>query len=438
MNFFRAAFFISILTYIGSPFGIANPIQIDFGSDTIHLCAWEPTEIIPYVSGGVQPYTYNWSTGDSTPTLELIAVAGAQILVLSITDSLLQQASDTVILHGFPECVWPGDANGDGLSNNLDLLFLGQAYGGVGIGRLNPHLNWIGQPAPSWGNVFSSGVNFVHADVNGDGGIDSLDRAGIVHNYLIPQQQAGLSPIAPAGIPFFFSPPTQNYLPGDTLTVPIHLGTQSQPADSIYGLAFSIFFDPAIIDSGSIILDVSNSWIGTDGVDMIHIQKEFFSHGQLDIAISRINHLPISGYGQFADITVVIDDLILKKEEIVIFGMESSGISVLDHEGRSFAISPIETQIPILLSNTLPYPSDRRLAISAFPNPVRDLLEVQVSGITGEARVQLSDQYGRDLRTKKVMREDTWKWSLADFPGGVYTLRAQSKGHYFSKKIIIQ
>lgn len=60
--------------------------------------------------------------------------------------------------------------------------------------------------------------------------------------------------------------------------------------DSIYGVAFSIFYDPSLINPASLIPDFSNSWLGTPGVDMIGFAKVIPAEGRIDFALTRKDH----------------------------------------------------------------------------------------------------------------------------------------------------
>ena len=75
------------------------------------------------------------------------------------------------------DCVWPGDANSDGIGKEDDLLYLvaGIAEGNYGPVRIPPSHLWSPQPSEDWGISFFDGKDFKHADFNGDGHLDSLD-----------------------------------------------------------------------------------------------------------------------------------------------------------------------------------------------------------------------------------------------------------------------
>ncbi|MEO1451717.1 MAG: hypothetical protein AAFV07_19465, partial [Bacteroidota bacterium] len=82
-----------------------------------------------------------------------------------------------------PDSVWPGDANYDLVANNQDLLAIGVAFGLTGPPRANASLNWTGQPSVDWTDTLPGGINFKHADTDGNGVVNTADTVAINLNY---------------------------------------------------------------------------------------------------------------------------------------------------------------------------------------------------------------------------------------------------------------
>ena len=79
--------------------------------------------------------------------------------------------------------VWPGDANSDGIADNLDILELGLHSGQSDAAR-NPVSNtWRSWFTNVWNGTISSGKNRCHSDCNGDGVINLADTAEIFWYY---------------------------------------------------------------------------------------------------------------------------------------------------------------------------------------------------------------------------------------------------------------
>ncbi len=76
-----------------------------------------------------------------------------------------------------PNCtdVWPGDANSDGIADNLDVLELGLHYTQTGSPRVGVSNNWQPYFANNWTGTITNGKNVNHSDCNGDGIINDDD-----------------------------------------------------------------------------------------------------------------------------------------------------------------------------------------------------------------------------------------------------------------------
>ena len=432
----RTIFLLFVLCAVATQGSKADTLSVDFGIDTLHACMWEPVQLDLSVSGGDGSYTYNWNTGDSTQSIQIVPTLVSQQIIVTVSDLLGQQASDTLTIHGFPECVWPGDANGDAQANNLDLLALGLAYGDSGESRINPHFNWVGQPAPAWVSASPFGANHVHSDIDGSGMVDSLDAHGIKHNYVLPQTDSGLSPISPNGTPFYLNIDSGNYLPGDTVDIPIMLGTVNAPASQVYGVSFSITFDNSQIDSSFIQLNFDGAWLGATGQDILTIEEIFFEDGQIDIALTRFDHQPITGYGRLGDITVVIDDLILKKEEVMNIGIKH--ISLLDEEGNGLEVLPNDAQISIILTSI--FEPGEETPIQAYPIPTQDRLHIQIEQWREKGKIEMLNSLGQVLLVQEVEAQGQRDlfWSLSQFPSGPYWLRYSSENYFGYQQILIE
>ncbi|MGK0364459.1 MAG: hypothetical protein ACI85O_001516, partial [Saprospiraceae bacterium] len=48
------------------------------------------------------------------------------------------------------DCVWPGDANANGIANHLDFLAIGYSFGETGPTRANQSVAWEPLEADNW------------------------------------------------------------------------------------------------------------------------------------------------------------------------------------------------------------------------------------------------------------------------------------------------
>lgn len=208
--------------------------------------------------------------------------------------------SNYVVLVSGTQCitdsVWAGDANGDFSVNNYDPLAIAVAYGSTGTARPNASTNWQAEACPNWSSSFNTGINFKHADCNGDGLVDTADLNAIYTNYgnwhLKPTPQAKTTNVPDlyfdiSGIPF---------IAGTTVNIPIKLGSATLPMNNIYGVAGKINIG-GITLAAAPQLTFNPSWIGTSA-NTLNFAMSILNN--IDWALARINHQNVSGNGTIA------------------------------------------------------------------------------------------------------------------------------------------
>lgn len=353
----RIAWLAWVLVVLVHPLRAAN-LQVSFPEDTVLACQGTVTHLQPVVSGANGPVQFLWSTGAVTPGLQIIPTSGSYVFWVDVmADGNVVR--DSVVVIALQECVWPGDANGDAIANNFDLLTIGRSFQATGGLRPRAHLNWIAQPAPSWTHSFANGVNYVHSDVDGNGLVDAQDTAGILHNYLLPQ--SGGSSGAGQGIPLFLQNPGGQINAGDSVVIPLILGTASQPATGVYGLALSLDYSAIGLPVKSIRVDFSQGWLGQPGQDLISISKDFRQLGQFDLAITRTDLTDRAGQGLIASIIITVDDVAGKVEGIELIELSLGHLKGNNAAGQPLSISSAPVSFSIVMSND---------AIQAFPAKV--------------------------------------------------------------------
>jgi hypothetical protein len=412
-------------------------LQVTFGADSLYACVNEPYELRVVISGGTAPYQLVWNTGDTDTSLTFLPAVGAVLYSVQVTDDNGATAVDSVWLTGLPECVWPGDANGDGAANNLDLLSIGRAYGVPGMTRPNPHFNWIGQPAPSWTHTFSNGVNYAHVDTDGNGFVDAPDIHGILHNYVLPQAQLGGSGLSPQGIPLYLDIPTGTNNPGDTVIASIMLGTSAVPADSIYGIAFTISYDAALVDSGSAYIDFSGSWLGDTAVDMKGIGRDFSDAHQIDVALTRTDLQSRNGFGRIADIIITIDDIAGKSSGIKMLDIDIRQVWLIGRDGNPIDISLQPAQVAVVLSNELPLALQSSIRI--YPNPATEQVTIEInrSELARGASMTWANMQGQIIHQQELSGIEKMVFPVRTLPSGWYLVEVNTSMGTVRQKIFI-
>lgn len=206
------------------------------------------------------------------------------------------------------ECVWPGDADNNGVVNHFDLLYLGLGNGASGTARLDSATVWSGSDCADWPEQTPlHHLNFKNFDADGNGMIQLSDTAVIIKHWGKSIHPYGRDIFAMPGKPDMIEDQLSVVLQADTLAggktaeIPVAL---DGVISGLHGLAFSISYDPEMLFSG-IRFESADSWFGHPGIDMVQIQRDFRGQRRLDIAIARTDGAGASGTGQIGKLVLV-------------------------------------------------------------------------------------------------------------------------------------
>lgn len=329
----------------------------------------------------------------------------------------------------FNECVWPGDINNDGAINSRDLLPLGLLTGRAGEPRGSAGAEWTGYPAAPWPpNLVETGFNHKHADADGDGEISAQD-AGFLR--IDGQKSRNLMPpVIPdvKGLPFYMKMLTPSPQLGKPMQIEIGLGSSTNPVVDLYGFTFDFVLGPGLRDSMFQMHFYDNSWINLDAPSLDLARKA--STGRFEMAFTRTNGEPVSGYGPIGVMELVIIDIIDGGDQDSRRGLTSNPVLTLN------------SGIQVLDEMELPLPSERSAGSEGaepevWPSPAGSTLFVRTDQAIQTASLSLNDMYGREVFEQRV-----WDGSLAAIPvdqliSGVYQLHIKSGPITTRKRVVI-
>jgi len=349
-------------------------------------------------------------------------------LQFKFDNNLLQPCMQTNLTCAdtFLTCVWPGDANADGIADVWDVLPIGIGFDTTGPVRPNATTTWTGQPMQDWAQNFTNvGQNYKHADCDGSGLIDSFDFQPILDNYgLIHFKKEELGK---TGIPLYLDFPPGFHPAGSTVSVPVILGTSSVQVANFYGIAFRVAYNTSVVQPGSVTVDFNNTWIGTSGLDLAGIHKELSATGRIDIGITRIDHATRAGYGRIATINYILIDDIAGKDG----RSQTLDLNIVD----GYAISNDESEIELEIINGMEEPEDK-YGIRIYPNPADRQLVIEFASPTN-CVIQLFDIAGKILNERNSSDRNQITIETATIGNGIYFLRITSGAGTKTRKIII-
>jgi hypothetical protein len=213
------------------------------------------------------------------------------------------------------DCVWPGDVNYDNIVNYLDLLPVGLNYGASGSTRPNANFAFNAQPCQDWSSTQANGRNLKHADCNGNGIIDNNDPAAIQLNYSQTHGTAPANPVnstSPIALSAALGTAPASFSPNTIVRIDLYANNTQNLNVTAYGFGFDVNYQfPNCVKVNSAYIDFTGSWLGTNGVNMATVQKNFLNSnlksGHIEVAMTRLNHQNQNGYGKVGTLVADVD-----------------------------------------------------------------------------------------------------------------------------------
>lgn len=332
-------------------------------------------------------------------------------------------------------CVWPGDANNDGLADASDLFEIGINYGATGFSRDDMAIDWSGKLSRAWmepDSIFWYILNDLKwTDCNGDGTINDDDTLAVSMNFGLDHPINDLK-TSSGDVPLFFAP-VDDVLHVGLNTIPIILGDDMNPVDEIYGLSFTIELSGSEnIDPYSIKVNFNDSWLSTADT-RLSISKTDPDHLRVYAGVVRKDRSNVAGSGEIGTLSIVVIDNITGKtdaEEATLSFVESKAIK-LNREEISVETSgvtfPVESTEDIQNANSN--------GLNIYPNPATDILYVDnLSGISIDV-FEISDMAGRIIYSGNLNNGNSI--DLSQIEAGNYLLKVISGEKIITNKLTI-
>lgn len=410
--------------------------QLDFGDGSP---LWETTNwdtiLHQYDSAGI--YRANltlWSNNGCLSSMTQLLVTDAMSMVIEE----LPVATDYVM---------PGDADRDHFANVYDLLNLGVGHYSTGAPRPEASTDWNLQFAPNWDEMVAETVNYKHLDCDGNGSVNEFDADVITQHYTAIDTNAVsfLSGLPPLRLEFeedtiLVDP--NNPAPVE-IKASIKVGSPSQPALGLYGLAFALRYPDYVNHNPD--ADYDDDFFGSTN-HLLWLSKDVHDRSQLDLGLTRKNGLAANGYGRIANVTfstdvIIIIDIIARGEsQPVPFYVPIRGIKAIDKNGKVFEISvPVEQDTVWIktLETTGTKEEVLRSKVLISPNPAADVTELYTSDLHVEV-IEVLNSLGQKVREIQPSGTRITNLNLADWTSGVYTLRVHSKEGTIEKKLVVR
>jgi len=264
--------------------------------------------------------------------------------------------------------VWPGDVNYDGEVNMDDLMILGVTAGATGPERVDKSTDWYPHYVTDWPDTVVTGVNFKHADTDGNGIVDFSDTIAISLNYGKMHTIGSKSSDVIEGPSLFVIPGQVDFDGVNTVTIPIYLGSLDEPVVNIYGIRFTIGFDSELFDADYSSFETSGNWIGQEN-EALNLTKTNTDLGQIDFGLTRIDHQKITGHGYLGLLSLKMLENYGNNWDELLFTINFGNVKAHNYNLEIIPISSEEQTITLQNTMTGVNTNSENLIV-LYPNPV--------------------------------------------------------------------
>jgi hypothetical protein len=341
--------------------------------------------------------------------------------------------------------VYPGDANNNGIVNNVDVLYIGYGYGTPGPSRVLTDTEATPQEAPTdWATSFPEGISYAHADADGDGLVNIRDLLTVYSNY---------GAVNPPVIPDEFPEPTDDLVqlrldggnepslitPGAAISIPLVLNEQDRPVE-LNGLAFSLEFDPDLVKE--IRVDWSDGWFTGDSSWYSLQTRVTDDKTYLDVALTRFGDDPVVGGGQIGQVNlIIVEDLIgllpTPRDTVNVL------VSLKKILGKGGGFEPLPVLGDEYLftvhhpdARTNPTIDPRAGNFMVYPNPANNFITIKAA--KNIRTVWITDLLGRQLQMSSNVASDYIQLPLKNLPSGLYLVRVQTEGGFGYREVLVE
>jgi hypothetical protein len=210
------------------------------------------------------------------------------------------------------------------------------------------------------------------------------------------------------------------------------LGNAALPVNNFYGLAFTYNFDPASYDSSFTTFSYGNSWIGNN--DKISIKKIHGSFGQIQTAVTRIDHTVRSGNGAIATASFKI-------------GQQHTGTQVSSNVGYISDVKAIDASGHVIqlnegadTSHVAEDPTgiaeEGNETIILLPNPANDRININAGSLIEE--VHITNMIGQVVSYRKHVNKKAEVINISDLSTGVYMVHVKTLGKVRMIKLVVE
>lgn len=390
----------------------------------------------PSVSGN-GPFIYNWMPSNQNTMQANNLAIGTYTLTVTDANGCFDTAS--YVMQDSCDFVWPGDANDDAVADMNDMLAIGIGNGTNGTVRPNATLNWIGQPSAPWGPTLLSGTDYKWIDCDGNGSINLNDTVAVIQNFALTHNNRwGMPPRVLTNPDLRLEFSNDTIAAGTGGTINVYLGDAAVPGINIYGLAATLGFDFQQLPAQNMGIDISNTWLGTNGTDLFAIKHAVPNSGAFDFAITRYDQTPVGGFGLIARIPFTAGTTLLGSGTTAQVPLSFTYLNIIDNNENPVPVNIITDTLTVYDPGPLLADAQAAAAsqLTVSPNPAYDMVTLRWN--TGSNyTLQVFDPAGRRVQQVNNITGNTFTLQTAQLPAGMYMMQLQNEQQTLRARVVI-
>ncbi|MFN8395162.1 MAG: T9SS type A sorting domain-containing protein, partial [Bacteroidia bacterium] len=394
------------------------------GADTF-ICA----DTFVTLNGPAGMSSYAWSTSATSAS---ITVNTGSNYALTVTDANGCTASDDKLITGLTDCVFPGDANYDGIADNADILSIGAYYGFTGASRPGATLQWYGQSLSNWGGALPGNADPKHSDCDGNGSVAAVDTQAVTLNYgLTHSKGAGVNG---GPVQLTVRALADSIHPGDPAWFVVEMGDAQNVADSVYGIALRLTpSGNAMSVPGIFTVDYTNCWFA-QALDRLDFTQPLGSNSPVDVAVVRNDQNEQSGFGEVFRFAVATDPNMIPIRDVLQVAV--TNVTFVDANLSAMPLTVTNSSIVVSYLVT----GVNQLAINppvVFPNPTNGSVRISQIG-TNAMEVTATDILGHSVKTLRNASGNSVLMDTDDLASGIYILRIQTDLGSYLRRLVVE
>jgi Secretion system C-terminal sorting domain/Bacterial Ig domain/Dockerin type I domain len=360
-----------------------------------------------------------------------VAGAGCKDVKVNVT---LKESTNAICST---DCVFPGDANRDGIVDMWDLMAVGSHIGLYGASRANNNVSWTPTSVTNWSQSLESGVNIKNIDLNGDGIISHLDTSVISANF--GKINSIVAEKAPEDSKIELQIQTvSNASLGDMIEITVLAGSTTLPVVDAHGLSFSVGYDTDLIEENSLTINfLKYSWLSR--FDAYLAMSKLVNRGRIEVGIARSQNKGVSGQGEVVKIrAIVIDEpwgFHLGDKPVLRFRIND--VYLMDKQGRKVHIEGKEIAIPLKIAKKDAPMAETDLLM--FPNPSSDFMSFYLNGVNNIESLRVVDMMGKEVSRQNNIKGKQATVYFDNLTTGMYIAEVTTeKGKIIKKMQVVK